>query len=448
MDPGCQIFSSSTGICQKCSDRFYFNMMGKCTQVSARCQTFNSFGQCRTCYSDYKLVSGDCQQQQPDNSSVATNPGCASWNWETKACLKCANGWYQNSQSLCVAGPSNCASFDSNGVCTLCYRGYDLIGSQCVDNGGAPVLDQNCNTWDYSKNVCSKCIDGTLFDSSTKMCSIVISTFCKTSDSNGLCSSCYIGYTLVNGGCVLATISQNAFGPVGCSSWDSFAQKCSACASYFVFFGPKCIPVNPLCKTYDSNGFCRSCFQGYNLDTGNCLKESAAPVVDVNCFKFSADQKTCLQCSSGSFFNTQGVCTQVSENCQASGSDGKCTSCFVGFFLSNGVCNKYPAGYGVGCQTWSVTGCTKCAYRYFYDSASSSCMQVSDLCATYDSTSGQCLTCYIGYNLNNGACVLASQTPVPNGCKQFDSKLNVCMTCSDRYVFDSNGVCQKISDLC
>lgn len=35
------------------------------------------------------------------------------------------------------------------------------------------------------------------------------------------------------------------------------------------------------------------------------------------------------------------------------------------------------------------------------------CHAVSDNCQTWDNLDGKCLTCYKGYNLNTGACVLA-----------------------------------------
>lgn len=32
----------------------------------------------------------------------------------------------------------------------------------------------------------------------------------------------------------------------------------------------KCIPVNPLCKDYNGQGLCLSCYPGYSLSAGVC----------------------------------------------------------------------------------------------------------------------------------------------------------------------------------
>ena len=47
---------------------------------------------------------------------------------------------------------------------------------------------------------------------------------------------------------------------------------CTKCFSrYYLNQQNQCVNVNPLCKTYNNNGLCLSCYPGYTLQTGNCF---------------------------------------------------------------------------------------------------------------------------------------------------------------------------------
>jgi hypothetical protein len=71
---------------------------------------------------------------------------------------------------------------------------------------------------------------------------------------------------------------------------------------------------------------------------------------------------------------------------------GACTSCYDGYELQSGVCAA-PA-----------ENTTQCYYRQVPKNGS--CVDISDQCKTWDVITGDCLSCFDGYTLANGACTL------------------------------------------
>ena len=120
------------------------------------------------------------------------------------------------------------------------------------------------------------------------------------------------------------------------------------------------------------------------------------------------------------------------------------------------------------CATWNEAVCLACANRTFFDQ-NLICQPVSDFCQTWDRQSGNCLTCYDGYRINNNQCILVQRPAVNVGiitvgtvtgidsngdgiidyCKRYQTdELTNCIECVPRAYFDSFNVCQPISDLC
>ncbi len=106
-----------------------------------------------------------------------------------------------------------------------------------------------------------------------------------------------------------------------------------------------------------------------------------------------------------------------------------------------------PKDKGCSDWNWSVQICLKCSNKWYLNS-NGVCTPVSDLCKTND-LNGQCLSCYDGYSLNNGACVANDFVkPSDLGCGKWDWSNNVCISCSNGFVFNSNKVCVAVSDQC
>ena len=52
------------------------------------------------------------------------------------------------------------------------------------------------------------------------------------------------------------------------------------------------------------------------------------------------------------------------------------------------------------------SGCVKCYQGYYFNAEMLVCVMVDQQCATYNHSNGLCLSCYSGYELQNGKCVV------------------------------------------
>jgi hypothetical protein len=93
------------------------------------------------------------------------------------------------------------------------------------------------------------------------------SPLCKTFDKkNGNCLSCYNGYTILNGACIISQTQDP-----NCKKTNT-QNDCLDCYHGYIVIKGKCIAQNPLCKGLDKNtGGCTSCWPGYTLTPdANC----------------------------------------------------------------------------------------------------------------------------------------------------------------------------------
>lgn len=132
-----------------------------------------------------------------------------------------------------------------------------------------------------------------------KIC-VPVSDQCATHDQAGYCTSCYKGYALQYGKCVLAAVQK--VNDAGCATWDWESQCCLKCSVRYYFNSQrKCVPVSDSCQTYnESSGACTSCYSGYVLNGGECQMGNSL--------------------------------------CKCSDSNGACTECYQGYLLNNGNC--------------------------------------------------------------------------------------------------------------
>lgn len=59
------------------------------------------------------------------------------------------------------------------------------------------------------------------------------------------------------------------------------------------------------------------------------------------------------------------------------------------------------------CKTWDNGSCKECAYRAYFNK-NGKCVEVSNLCDTFDSITGDCQSCYKGYSLRDGKCFIGA----------------------------------------
>ena len=70
-------------------------------------------------------------------------------------CLLCSNGYVFGSNGVCLKVSDLCKSYDLSGKCMSCYKGYDLINGECVENvDNGEILDKGCAQWDWDNKRC------------------------------------------------------------------------------------------------------------------------------------------------------------------------------------------------------------------------------------------------------------------------------------------------------
>jgi hypothetical protein len=456
-DLGCKTWDWTNQKCLACSNNWVFNSNGVCIPVSDNCQSHSASGACTACFVGYDLVNGTCVYSS-SNTAKPADLGCKTWDWTNQVCLACSNNWVFNNKGACVPVSDNCQSHDASGACTACYVGYDLVNGTCVysSSNTAKPADLGCKTWDWTNQKCLACSNNWVFN--TKGACIPVADLCASHDASGACLSCFVGYDLSNGQCVYSPSNNAKPADLGCKTWDWTNQKCLACSNNWVFnSNGVCVPVSDMCQSHDASGACTACYRGYDLVNGTCVYSSSntAKPADLGCKTWDWTNQKCLACSNNFVFNSNGVCVPVSDLCASHDASGACLSCFVGYDLSNGQCVYSPSNNAkpadLGCKTWDWTNqkCLACSNNWVFNTKGA-CIPVSDLCASHDA-SGACLSCFVGYDLTNGQCVYSPSNnakPADLGCKTWDWTNQKCLACSNNWVFNSNGVCVPVSDMC
>lgn len=447
---GCKTWSD--GYCVECSASYAFNKNGICCSIDKHCKNFNTeVGVCQNCYEGYVVSSnGSCIVRTSDSS----NHGCAVW--ANGACTKCSFMFFLNSATnTCDQVSSNCRNWKpEDGTCTECYYGYSLSNGGCSPAEIPPTAAQVvknplCKTW--KGDLCLECADRAFLD--TDGCKAV-SDHCQTWDrQGGSCLTCYLGYEVSSGNCVASAITHPT--DLGCKTWKG--DLCLECSDKWVFNSNKaCIPVSDLCKTNTEVGECSSCYYGYDLVNGDCLYSPSnnAKPSDGGCKTWSNKDNMCVECSLKWVFNENGNCVPVSDQCREHNEKGLCTSCFLGYDIKDGAClynpNNQPSNGDAGCKVWNYNtkSCDDCSDFWTFDQ-NKVCKPVSDLCSTFDKTTGDCTSCYRGYDLQGTTCVYSPSNvapPTDPGCKVWSNGL--CLECSERWAFNADKICVTVSDLC
>ena len=65
-------------------------------------------------------------------------------------------------------------------------------------------------------------------------------------------------------------------------------------------------------------------------------------------------------------------------------------------------------------------------------------------CNTFDELTGDCTSCYAGFDLSNGACLRSTST---SGCLERDEN-GICTKCSFRSYLDDANECVSVDDQC
>jgi hypothetical protein len=288
--------------------------------------------------------------------------------------------------------------------------------------------DSNCTLW--KNNTCQTCDNEYYFDNSGYC--VLSNPTCLLLNQSKLtqCLGCNPGYTLVDNTCVVSSPRSN---DVLCAKYDS-KNVCTSCLYQTTVLNAFkiCVPVNPLCLTFDTNGNCLSCYTGYQLNNKACVT-SQQLAKNPLCFLWSSDN--CLVCGTWSYFDSRNICQPVDTQCRTyNSSSGQCTSCYKGWKLNKGVCSYYSSA-DPNCKTFNLKEvCTACFPGYFYNQANARCQLVNKLCNGSD-TKGNCLKCFKGFTLRYGQCVVLT-----SNCYAYDEN-GSCSVCEKGYHVTSIYAC-------
>jgi len=97
------------------------------------------------------------------------------------------------------------------------------------------------------------------------------------------------------------------------------------------------------------------------------------------------------------------------------------------------------------CHSFVNNTCTQCSFGYYFG-ANNICRQASVNCKTFDSTNGNCTSCYPSFNLASGSCIAQVKTVSDPNCNSFDTN-GICTKCSYGYYF-VNSICTQINPSC
>ena len=188
---------------------------------------------------------------------------------------------------------------------------------------------------------------------------IVVNPLCKTSDTNtGACLSCYQGYDVFAGNCI---IPQNNDPYCLIKS----GSTCVTCANGYYLFQNVCTRTTKICVTYDmQSGNCTNCNVGSQLINGDCVLTPKSS--DPNCAQADSSNR-CTACNPNFYLNpTTQVCTFVSILCSKFDYTALvCKECQSGYFLQDGGCIYPSMGEDPLCVHYSGSFCDKCVDRAY-----------------------------------------------------------------------------------
>ena len=273
-------------------------------------------------------------------------------------------------------------------------------------------MDPNCLS--FNGNFCVRCSTRYYVYGDGKC--VPVNPLCKDHNLRGECTECYRGYEINSGKCVIESPKD----PNCKTSNGNFCVECYQ-GFYYSQGDRACKRLNPLCKTSNlATGACLTCYPGYNLNqrTGQC----EVFFKDPNCLQFNLNN-ICMECANRFYLASDNKCMPVNPLCKTSSpANGACLTCYPGYTLSGRDC-VVGSERDANCQTFNGELCVKCYKNFYLNSGSGKCMAVNPLCRTSNEFTGECTSCYPGYEIIRGGCEVAQSTD-PN-CKTLNG--NQCI---------------------
>ena len=263
----------------------------------------------------------------------------------------------------------------------------------------------------------------------------VCNSLCNTCESTDptKCTSCNTGYYFDSTAKSCTQCTQT--NPNSCKACASAVSTCTECKLKYYLDNGQCKSCSGGCKKCSSDTVCTECSTGYYLKNSAC-DTCRMP----NCKKCSS-ATTCTECDSGNYLTTDGKCKRCGDNCGICDAD-KCLVCYSGSYLP-----YEGAKYCVSCDNnikhcascTSSDKCTSCAIGYYLSDGKCEACSSKDANCAYCKSDGTCIGCVGGYFVSSGKCSACG-----TGCKSCTSN-TVCTECYGDYT--GTTTCSEIANL-
>ena len=213
--------SVQNGVCVSCVSGFFVRN-NTCARVSALCSTSNpSSGLCTGCINGYTLINGicydlNCLNQVDDRcleckinfrvvapSILCTyfDPNCASLT--PIGCSSCRAGFIRGMSGLCeVSNTNSNTGSNTNNAGPSTNTNTNTNTGTTITTGGVSDSDRDPNCKEYLNGKCSACSNRHFAGTDGKC--VPVNPLCKDYNLVGNCTSCYPGFSLINGVCSAA----------------------------------------------------------------------------------------------------------------------------------------------------------------------------------------------------------------------------------------------------
>ncbi len=303
-----------------------------------------------------------------------------------------------------------------------------------------------CANYDNSSYTCLSCLSNYyLFNNYCNQ----YPNGCTSVNSQGNCTVCMQGYTLISGGLCQLNVDQK------CTQYNLLSGKCLACiGGYYLDSNSNCQLIPNNCLAVTSSGICTGCASNYFLQGGICYKTIN------NCFQYSSNGQ-CSVCVTNFYLSNQ-LCYPYPSNCNYFNTTiNVCTQCIIGYTLINNNCviqNNSNCLY----NAFGSNYCNTCQVRYFeywintttgqvistaLMVSSMACQPYPDFCTNVD-LYGNCISCCFASQLTNGKCVGVSTLRILN-CDSFDPVNLICLQCTFGYSYCTlTAICVQLNLNC
>ena len=360
------------------------------------------------------------------------------------SCVKCQKNYKLDIENnICINKIENCKEFNDEENCIECIdNNYGLVKNNENDETIclkiSDMKDEYLMFSDDSKNYYKKCSD--------------IINNCKTCSSTTFCTSCFVGYGMVdniNNNCIelndnyyfdsdLNTYKICSYKNPGCKAClnigtnDIICKECDSAANYVliydilnycklqtdlendksIFFDSKTLKYLACsdsryhsvknCNTCHNKDKCDTCKSGYEMANSNELCLSYSDINQNVYYKNTLDNKYYL-------------CSNVIKGCEICENGEKCTHCYIGFDLEeNDKCIPTALAmtrYYLNNETGKYVSCTK--------------IENCEECIS----NAECTKCINGYELNNSSCnIIENIKTDENKNEKDDGKLKALAT--------------------